>query len=157
MLEARGIGLQDAWEQLEISRATLFNWLKREDPPPSKTHRERLIKVLQEDRDYVLWGRVTGIQESKTPLFPQRDPSRAATLAAELRTELETRIAAAGDHPQRLGWLLEQLRLHLSVPVHWRRNEDTDELRAEIKREVAALANESRAAARPSHHRRQTG
>jgi transcriptional regulator with XRE-family HTH domain len=42
-----------------------------------------------------------------------------APLEAEARWILDEAIRAAASRPERLGWVLEQLRAHLRPPAHW--------------------------------------
>jgi len=63
MIEAKHLTLEEFWKEFGISRATAFNWVKRDKPPPSNLHRERLVKFFDQPRSFVLFGVV---DESKT-------------------------------------------------------------------------------------------
>jgi transcriptional regulator with XRE-family HTH domain len=58
MIEAKHLSLEEFWSAFGISRATAFNWIKRQKPPPSKAHRERLVEFFGQPREYVLFGKV---------------------------------------------------------------------------------------------------
>lgn len=47
------------------------------------------------------------------------DPN-ASSQEAAIRAHIDELLAAAGSSPTRLGWVLEQLRMYLSIPHHWR-------------------------------------
>lgn len=47
----------------------------------------------------------------------------AENLRSEFRSIVERDLAAAGDDPTRLGWLLQQALLHLTPPPHWQTRE----------------------------------
>jgi len=66
MIDRRGLTLEEFWPKLGISRATLFNWLRRDKPPPSKEHQDKLVEFFAMDRDYILFGRPSGLDPSKT-------------------------------------------------------------------------------------------
>jgi len=56
--------VQDA---CDISRSTLFNWFKRENPPPGLRHHEALAKLFpDESLDYILYGKLDKVQNSDT-------------------------------------------------------------------------------------------
>jgi transcriptional regulator with XRE-family HTH domain len=52
------------------------------------------------------------------PVFPG-DPA-AAEIIGEIRDWFECLLIAAGDDRNRLGWISEQLRAHVTPPPHWR-------------------------------------
>jgi transcriptional regulator with XRE-family HTH domain len=125
LIHGKGLDLEQAWAALGISRATLFNWLKRQNPPPQEKHQDLLASFFgNEPREYVLFG----VYPSKTNAYADR------VLSAEARHLFETTMKAAEQDPARLGWIVEQLRLHLRPPHHWnasywaQANRDLDEL-----------------------------
>ena len=66
LIEQSDVSFEDFWRTLGISRATLFNWLKRDDPPPSTIHREKLVSFFDQPADYILFG---AVQKSKTDVI----------------------------------------------------------------------------------------
>jgi hypothetical protein len=123
MIDRRGLSLEEFWPMLGISRATLFNWLKRDAPPPSKEHQEKLVSFFGMSRDYVLFGRPSKLDPSNiSPIGVVKEErgqyGEAAVLLRELRQRLEQLIELAGDNTARLGYLVESVRA-LKVPEHW--------------------------------------
>ena len=64
-MTSRDISQAKIRAEVNISRATYFNWLKRAKPPPSESHQERLVKLFGMSKDYVLHGRPQNLDESK--------------------------------------------------------------------------------------------
>lgn len=61
----------------------------------------------------------------------------AANLAQEIRAEVEKLIAATEGRSSRIGWILEQMKIHLPLPEHWRQRASNSELLdPEIHREM---------------------
>lgn len=124
MIARRGLTLEEFWPAIGISRATLFNWLKRDQPPPSIEHQNKLVAYFGMNRDYVLFGRSSNLDPSiegpsewlEEEAAPYND---AKQLRAELQRYFQDVLATAGDHPTRLAWLLEQMRSTIRPPVHW--------------------------------------
>lgn len=67
----------------------------------------------------------------------------------DVRRHIEELIALAGDDSARLGWIKEQLQLHLSAPQHWRRGRPV-KLSAENE-EMLRSAVEAQAAREKAH------
>ena len=135
MLQRRGLHRDAAYPLLGISRATLYNWLKRHDPPPSKKHRQKLVEFFGEPEDFVLRGMVTSVQGSKTfPLqrreeIPIEEPPASYHSAvpdemiARARAKLEALLSVAEGNPERLSWLLielDQLQFYTSAWMNTR-------------------------------------
>lgn len=76
MIERSGLTTGAAISALGISRATLFNWFNREDAPPAKKHRAKLVEVFNQSPDYVLHGRT---------LYPESNKDRSELTIAEER------------------------------------------------------------------------
>lgn len=51
--------MEEAYEQIDVSRATLFNWFKRAEAPPGKQKLDKLRRYLDTDAEWVLYGRTT--------------------------------------------------------------------------------------------------
>lgn len=64
-------------------------------------------------------GPSVSIKEDKRAEPPQAPYDELALLRQDIRRQLEHLIVAAGTDRDRLGWIAEQLRLHLTVPPRW--------------------------------------
>jgi transcriptional regulator with XRE-family HTH domain len=71
---------------------------------------EKVGSVHPSDADSVGISRPS---ESRAP-FPSESPAKAA-----LRREFETLLSAAGEEPDRLGWIRVQMAEHLAPPKNW--------------------------------------
>jgi hypothetical protein len=101
----------------------LFNWLNRESPPPSKKHKQKLVDFLEEDPDYLFFGIVQSVQYNKTDEVHEGvydDPLNPEVLTKKFQRLL---TLADGDR-SRLGWINEQLAMHLTPPIHWQTHEE---------------------------------
>jgi hypothetical protein len=76
---------------------------------------------------------------------PQAPYGTISQIKQELRDRFETLLIGAHEDRDRLGWIGEQLRAHLTPPKHWLSDD-------EINRRALELATESSAQPRPSGH-----
>jgi len=92
----------------------------------------------------------TSHAKSERPEFDAKlhrpDRRNVADAPADLRDgimDLVTRVVrAAGDDPSRLGWITEQMRMHLSIPHHWRKVVAGSTLTADHVKALEILAAE---------------
>jgi len=129
MLERRGNPFDEFVATIGISRATLFNWYKREKKPPSRAHQTSLVAYFgNQPPDFVLDGKLDQQSKPRLPTAPitvqeEMPPlprvvsvdipaGRSATydVADEIRQDLEEAIASTGGEMGRLGWLREEFR-----------------------------------------------
>jgi hypothetical protein len=54
-VEGRGT-IEQAYEEIGVSRATLFNWFERDTPPPGETKKEKLRRYLGNEAHRILDG-----------------------------------------------------------------------------------------------------
>jgi transcriptional regulator with XRE-family HTH domain len=76
LIDRHGLSHGDFQQLMGISRATLFNWFKRDRMPPSRGHQAKLAQIFpDETREYILDGVVTPeskigqVQEGKPVAF----------------------------------------------------------------------------------------
>lgn len=106
LIEQKGLSVEQFWPAFGISRATMYNWLKREEPPPSKQHQDNLVKFFGMSRSYVLFGRPEKLDLSKTtagsdgPAAPQREVTALLGQLEDYFCNLSTRPMA-----RRVGWV----------------------------------------------------
>lgn len=82
-----------------------------------KTPSARLAAQME-----VMLTEAANVDKVNIPLAAHEDPvpfSAAPQLREELRDQFAALLVAAGDDRNRLGWVAEQLRLHLAIPAHW--------------------------------------
>jgi transcriptional regulator with XRE-family HTH domain len=142
LLEKRDNPYEDFIQAMGISRATMFNWFKREKQPPSLAHRQRLVQFFaNQPPEYVLTGRVKNESNIGQVAEEQAQYGLFESLDEELRFRFNELILAAKNDPSRLGWIREQMSAHLQAPAHWRNNDELNrravELAAQLARETA--------------------
>lgn len=123
LIARRSLSPEQFWTEFGISRATYFNWIKREKPPPSRRHQEELQRFFGISPGYLLHGEPEALDQSKIGALIQDEvqaPYGATeTLAEEARRHLDELLVSAGSDPRKLGWIIEQLRQHLAIPAGW--------------------------------------
>lgn len=136
--------------------ATISDWEKGKSEP---TLQEilGLAKLLKTSPAKLAFGNtVIGKTEIAGPLdgLKQRREVRA------LVSQLEKSISAAGGDPMKLGWLHEQMRVHLAPPAHWMSKEEmTNKVLArsyEIQRELEEEEQSEQAGEAPQGHHGQS-
>jgi len=135
-------------ENEALSHEHMRHRLMVEEPP-------EMLPVVPTVRELMLTATAPG------PPLEVRSTEQQAELRELAAKLLSEALHSAGDDLARIGWIVEQLRTHLRPPAHWRTGgPPTEQWRAEMKREVAALADESRARAlaeREGRERQGTG
>lgn len=108
---------------------------------------ERAGAVGENRRSYAI-SEPLPVHESGRSHANKREISGEDPLS-EIRAHMGLLLGAAGNDRDRLGWIAEQLRIHLRVPPHWRRSTasegktTTDELLAEAERLLRERERES--------------
>ena len=75
----------------------------------------------------------------------EQDHQRSDTpLETEIRSIMAELIAAANGDPTRLGWILEQMREHLTAPKHWKRHPRDEVVRVTLPSQKVQYPNPSR-------------
>ena len=130
LIANKGENIVDFARNYGLSEAQLHNWLKREAPPLPK-HWDKLAQYFRRSRDYIAFGALDKVESMPPPPasplhavgVEEAQGAEAEVVAAEIRTDLERAIAAAGGNVARLHWLHEQVLQHVSPPARWARGE----------------------------------
>lgn len=122
-VEKRGT-IEQAYQDLGVSRATIYNWLSRDEPPPGRENLDSLRRYLGEEASWVLGDAPEpgGVAEDSAPYFVGSHRIRAPDLPERRREPSEQEcldyflraLAAARRIPHGRSYILTQLRLHLN-------------------------------------------
>lgn len=55
-IQRKGFTKESFAEAMGVSRATLYNWFARDEPPPSRQARARMVQLLAEPEAYLMRG-----------------------------------------------------------------------------------------------------
>ncbi len=135
--ERRGLSQADVARQMNSTAPRVGNWYQgRNKPKPAE--RPILAALLGVDQDWLINGigepTVKDSYLQNESVLTATDEAQAnyggnsATLEKEVRLNFSRLLAAAKGDVARLGWILEQIRLHLNQPVHWNVNPRYDKL-----------------------------
>lgn len=119
LAENRNLSQAQIAEALSVSPSRVGHWFQGKNFP--KDHAPLLAKLLRVSVDFLLYG-IEQETEKLSPVSAVQDEI-ASNYSAITRDRLIGRfnalLDAAGDDPARLGWISEQMALHLQTPVHW--------------------------------------
>lgn len=115
-----------------ISESNLHNWLKREAPPLQK-HWQPLADFFGCSVEYIAYGDgdeniggAASVHEGITLPGSSHSSDGAAELRLEIHERINHLIEAANGDVGKLGWVREQLALHLRRPDHWATSDSRD-------------------------------
>jgi transcriptional regulator with XRE-family HTH domain len=110
--ENLGLHQEDVARELGIAR----EWLSKIENGKVAVSAEVFLAFERLEREH-------GVTSDVNPAAVQEAPAAygpADRLRGEIRGDVETTIAAAGDDVGRLGWIREQVRAHVTPPASWR-------------------------------------